>query len=80
MTGIACSAIARIAACAVAKADMKEATNFGGLLGVILLYLEGAPCDRPADITALSPTGRLLLPRRPAIPQRKLGWLNINVI
>ena len=33
----------------VAKADMKEATNFGGLWGVILLYLEGAPCDRPAN-------------------------------
>jgi hypothetical protein len=31
-------------------------------------------------ITALSPTGRLLLSRRPAIPQRKLGWLNITVI
>ena len=39
----------------VAKADMKEATNFGGLWGVILSYLEGAPCDRPANNYRIEP-------------------------
>jgi hypothetical protein len=34
---------------------MKEAANFGGLLGVILLYLDGAPCGRPASNYPIEP-------------------------
>jgi hypothetical protein len=58
----------------VAKADMKEATNFGGLWGVILSYLEGAPCDRPANNYRIEPNRPPLAFSQAGNPATK-AWL-----